>query len=149
MKALSIALVVVPGTALAASIGTIANNAIDSVQTEAVDYIATAAGTLFFGFLTWVGATIRIKVVEHFNREAIEKGVKNFADSVIDELQRRYLSRGALAEPIDVSDLIYKGIDYVRGGNPDAVRQSGITDDRLGRMLNGAMNKAITAVVAK
>lgn len=138
-------LVVIPGLSFAASLGGVANTVIDQAQSSVVEIVAGAAVTGFFGVLTWIGATLRIKVVEHFNRETMLTAATNFANFAVDQLQARFL--GSETDPIDVSDLIEQGIDYIKAGNPDAVKQSGISDDRLGKLVNGAMNDAMGKMI--
>lgn len=132
-------------TATATTVGSIVNPMIDSIQGQLVEYIVGAAATAFFAVATWVGRKIGIKVTEHFNREAIELAANRYANSVIDLLQRELDAKGT----VDMIDLLPAGIEYIKKGNPDAVKESGIDDTHLKRIVKGAIGDKVIDLVAK
>ena len=95
---------------------------------------------------TWLGRVIGIKVVEHFNREAIARAARNCANSVIDELQLRYLRAGPAG--LDLRDLIINGAEYVTSGSQDAVKESGIRTDRIKTIVEGALKNRAKDLLA-
>lgn len=128
--------------AAAQSIAPVANTLIDQTQGIVVAYLTEIIVAAFFGFLAWVAKTLRIKVVEYFNRDAILRAVTNFANANIDLLQARYLD----SQNPDLRDLIADGIAHVRTGSPDAVAESRITQDRLATIVEGALRERASGV---
>lgn len=129
--------------AAAQTITPVANTVIDQSQGILVAYLSEIIVAVFFGFLAWITKTLRIKVVEYFNRDAILKAVTNFGNANIDLLQARYLKS---SNP-DLADLVTKGIQYVQTGSPDAVAQSGMTRDRLATIVEGALRARASGMV--
>lgn len=137
-------LVMVPTLAVAQVIGVV-NPLIDTVQGQVVAYIAVTVTSLFFGFLAFIGNKLKIKVAEHFNRETIEKGAKRFANSVVDQIQEA-LAKG---EKPNIGHLVRIGVEYVRTGNADAVRESKLTTARLETIVKAELNQKTTDLLAK
>lgn len=118
---------------------------IDKVQPAVVEYLSVGAGAAFAAAATFLTQRFGIKVFEYFNRQVIETAVKTFADSVIDMLQDRYTK----SDNPEISDLVREGIEYVKSGNPDAIRQSGIDDNRLAVKVKAALNTKTEELIAK
>lgn len=136
--ALTAALILAATASAAAAAGALipaGNAVIDQAQASFVDWIVGLVVTGFFGLLAWIAARLKIKVVEYFNRNAITAAATNFANSVIDELQARYL---ASASP-DLSDLIIEGAGYVRDGSRDAIKEGQMSAARLETIVTGAL----------
>lgn len=129
--------------AAAQSIAPVANSIIDQTQGIVVAYLTEIIVAAFFAFLAWIAKSLRIKVVEYFNRDAILTAVTNFANANIDLLQARYLA----SQSPDLGDLIAKGIAHVQSGSPDAVAQSKITQDRLATIVEGALRARASGLV--
>lgn len=125
------------GAAWALDLASTANAVVDQAQPSAAEWIGTTVSSAVMIFATWLGRVLGIKVVEYFNREAIARAAGNFANSVIDELQLRYLRAGP-AGP-DLHDLIITGAEYVTSGSQDAVKESGIRTDRIKVIVEGAL----------
>lgn len=124
------------------TVGTAINTTIDSIQNDVVTYIVGAAMTAFFSALTWVSLKLKIKVTEYFNRNAMELAAKRYANDMIDVLQNRLIGTSSL-QTIEVTDLVRSGIDYIKTGNSDAVKESKITTDRLATIVRGALNAKV------
>lgn len=135
------------GAAWALDLAAAANTVVDQAQPSAAEWIGTTVSSAVMIFATWLGRVIGIKVVEYFNRDAITTAAKNFANSVIDELQLRYLRAGR-ADP-DLRDLIIKGTQYVTGGSQDAVKESGIRTDRIKTIVEGALKERAKDLLAE
>lgn len=56
---------------------------------------------------------LKIKVAEYFNHDTMKTAAENFANSVIDDLQARYLAQ----DTPDLSDLMARGFEYVQGAS--------------------------------
>src|SRR5690606_15541283 len=123
-----------------------ANTVVDQAQPAAAEWIGTTVSSAVMIFATWLGRVIGIKVVEYFNRDAIATAARNFANSVIDELQLRYLRAGP-AGP-DLGDLIIRGTGYVAGGSQDAVRESGMRTGRIETIVEGALKERAKDLLA-
>ena len=67
----------------------------------------------------------------------MELAAKRYANDMIDVLQQRMLGTSALPQ---VGDLVRAGVDYIKTGNPDAVKESKISPDRLATIVRGALN---------
>ncbi len=132
------AAILAPIAAVAASVGAIANPIIDQVQGEVVLWVVGGAVSLFWGVASWFGGVIGVRFVERMNRATLQEAAARYANGLIDLAQARYLD----ANPSAVSDLVQGGIDYIKGGNAGTVRQSKITDDRLGAYVVEAIQKA-------
>lgn len=129
-----------PLVALAQGIGTIANPVIDQAQPTVADWISTGITSAVWGFLAFMARKTGIKFIEKMNRDAIRTAAVNFANFAIDELQERFLGAAPGVSP-DLSDLIVRGVDYVRGGSKDAIAESGIATDRLAKQVEGALRE--------
>lgn len=121
----------------------VANTVIDQTQVQIIAGIVGVLVTGFFGFLTFIANKIGVKAQEYFNRDAIETAANRYANSIVDLLQERYLGAGT---PPKYNDLIREGLKYIKKGNPDAVEQSGITDDRLTTVLKSAINSKVLEI---
>ena len=143
MKRILIALAIlaapflIPLAATAADIGPIANPVIDHVQGTLVGWAADAAVTAFFTAAAWFGGLIGVRIVERLNRQTLQEAATRYANSIIDQLQARYIGS---TDP-NIGDLVGAGIGYIKAGNPGTVKQTKATDDRLGTYVRSAIQQ--------
>lgn len=142
-----IALTLAPLTAAAASIGSIANPIIDQVQGEVVRWIVGGALAAFWSAATWLGGVIGWRFIEKMNRATIQEAAERYANTIIDQIQVRYLA-SANGLP-DLSDLVLGGIGYIKAGNGGTVKSGGFTDSKIGDYVTGAINDKLMRVLAK
>lgn len=131
--------VFLPAGAMAASIGTVANPLIDQFQGELVNWIVSGALAVFWAVATWLGGIIGWRFIEKLNRATMQEAAERFANTVIDELQLRYLGSAAP----DLSDIVQRGVTYIKDGNAGTVRQSKIKDDRIAAYVTEGLMKVI------
>lgn len=131
--------VFLPVGAMAASIGTVANPLIDQFQGEFVSWIVSGALAIFWTVATWLGSIIGWRFIEKMNRATMQEAAERFANTVIDELQLRYLGN---ATP-NLSDIVQRGVDYIKDGNAGTVKQSKIKDDRIAAYVTEGLMKAL------
>lgn len=117
----------------------ITNQLIDRAQPAAALWFSNIVTTLFLGFTAWLGNRIGIRVLEKFNRDAVKTAAENFANSVIDELQLRFLDADKV-QP-DITDLVNRGVEYVSKGSPDAIKNLPLLPYRLRQQVEGALLK--------
>lgn len=135
--------VFVPASAMAASIGAVANPVIDQFQGELVRGLVNGALALFWAAATWLGGIIGWRFVEKLNRQTLQEAAERFGNTVIDEVQARYLGS---ATP-DLRDIIQQGVDYIKDGNAGTVKQSKVTDDRLGAYVSAAIKQSMAGTL--
>lgn len=131
--------VFLPAGAMAASIGTVANPLIDQFQGEFVSWIVSGALAAFWTVATWLGSIIGWRFIEKMNRATMQEAAERYGNTVIDELQMRYLGNPAP----DLSDLIQRGVGYIKDGNAGTVKQSKIKDDRIAAYVTEGLMKAL------
>lgn len=122
----------------AQSVGAVANPAIDQLQAPIAAWIAELAASAFLAAATWLGGIIGWRFVEKLNRATIKEAAERYANGLIDLAQARYLD----ANPSAIGDYVSAGIDYIKSGNAGTVRQSKITDDRIGAYVTEAIQNA-------
>lgn len=130
-------LLVMAAAARAAGIAAAANPLVDAIQIQIVEYVVGAAVATFFTVASYIGGKFGIKLIEEKSRATLQEAAERFANSIIDQVQARYL--GGVAP--DMSDLIAQGVDYVKSGNPGTIRQIKITDDRIGAYVSAALRQ--------
>lgn len=131
-------LVLTPAMAAAAALGGLANPIIDQAQGAVASWIATSVVSACAAVLTWIGSKIGIRVVERLNRATLQEAAERYANTIIDQIQVRYLaSRDGLP---DLSDLVLGGIGYVKAGNGGTVKSGKFTDSKIGDYVTGAIN---------
>ena len=124
----------------------VVNGAIDQAQPSIAEWISTTFDAVLTGFVIWIGRGVGIKFIEKMNRDAIKTAAGNFANFVVDELQARFLRAGPQA---DISDLVELGLDYVRGGSKDAIKENKVEAERLRKQVEGALRIKGTDLLAK
>lgn len=124
----------------------VVNGAIDQAQPSLADWISTTFDATLSVFLIWLGRKVGIKLIEKLNRDAIRTASRNFANFVVDELQARFLRAGPQA---DISDLVERGLDYVRGGSKDAIKEKKVEAERLRKQVEGALREKAADLLAK
>jgi hypothetical protein len=129
------------------SIGSLVNPVIDQAQGAVVAWVATGVVSACFAALTWIGGKIGFRVVDRLNRATIQESAERYTNTIIDQIQLRYLA-SASGVP-DLSDLVLGGIGYIKAGNSGTVKAGGFTDSKLGDYVTGAMNDKLTKVLAK
>lgn len=129
-----ILLMAAPG-AYAASLGGVVNPIIDQLQVDLVGRLVESVVGVFFLVATWISGKVGIRFVERLNRQTLQEAATRYANSIIDQIQLRYLG----SAPPDLSDLIGQGITYIKTGNAGTVKQTRITDDRLGTYIEEAI----------
>lgn len=131
--------ILVPTAAVSASIGNVANPLIDHFQGQVITWIVSGVMALFWGVATWLGGIIGWRFVEKLNRATMQEAAERFANTVTDELQERYLGN---ATP-ELSDLVQRGVDYIKDGNAGTVRQSKIKDNRIAAYVTEGLMKVL------
>ena len=132
----------------AGALAPILNGAVDQAQPTITEWISTGVDTGLSVFLIWLGRKVGIRLIEKLNRDAIRTASKNFSNSVIDELQGRFLKAGVGATP-DLSDLVERGLAYVAGGSKDAIKENKVEAARLRKQVEGALREKGTDLLAK
>lgn len=133
-------IVLVPTVAVATSIGSVANPLIDHFQGQMITWIVSGVMALFWGVATWLGGMIGWRFVEKLNRATMTEAAERFANTVIDELQQRYLHNPAP----ELSDIVQRGVDYIKDGNAGTVKQSKIKDDRIAAYVTEGLMKVLS-----
>lgn len=133
-----IALALAVAAAYAAPVVANINPVIDQVQAPVAAWIADLMVSAFFAAATWLGGIIGVRVIEKLNRATMREAAERFANGIIDQVQARYVGEAAP----DLTDLVNQGIGYIKTGNAGTVKQSKISDDRLGAYVAEAIQKS-------